>query len=126
MDAFSPFMFIPVDDLLTSRVDALRDVFSAYENIEASESVKDKKEWSERLGSDDEIANAKEIIVKSLAKAQESFSKEDFNEALKQNLISAEEMKKIISAKNLNEMREKRSQQSSSKAQKSKSRKQSR
>lgn len=113
MDAFSPFMFIPVDDLLTSRIDALRYVYSAYENIEASDSVKHKKEWRDRLGSDEEIASAKKIITDSLAKAQQSISKEEYDEAIKQNLISTDEIKRIISAKRLNEMEEKQKSYSS-------------
>lgn len=70
--------------------------------------------------------HTQKTIHSSLAKAQASISQEEYNEALKQNLISADEIRKIVAAKNLNEMKEKRENKASSKAQKSNSRKRSR
>ena len=98
MDTNFSHIFNPVDDTLEAKIQALREVIAAYKNLKASESKMNDAQWSSRLGSEDEIKSARNVIHGSIQKAKSSISEEEMRKAKESGLISNEEIKDFIVA----------------------------
>lgn len=69
----------------------------AWENIEASFRFHDAQEWSDRLGSKEDLLKAKEITENSLDIAASGLSKAEIQLAFDKKLVSSQESEYLLS-----------------------------
>lgn len=107
-------IFHPKDDSIEARIEAYRNVHQAWLNAEASLKFMESDEWSDTLGSREEIEKALNVSSYSLKMASNSFSKEEISEAKNAGLIDESEALDIIQNKLQDEMNSIRNSQSQS------------
>ena len=90
----------PVDDSLPEKVKAYKEVFKAWQNMEASFRFHDQQGWEDRLGSKEELRSAKSVIQHTLDKAMGSFSIEEISLLTDKNLITPDELELLESQRN--------------------------
>lgn len=88
-------IYHPQDPDLLSRIDALKTVLQEQKNIELSLELLKTREWSERLGSADELQHAHKVLSTSFEQAIRSFSDEDLKHAQEQQLLDASQLREI-------------------------------
>jgi hypothetical protein len=87
----------PKDDSLDERIHAYKKAFLAWQNIEASFRFHDEQEWSDRLGSKEDLLKAKEITESSLNRAASGLSNSEIQLAVDRNLVSSQESEYLLS-----------------------------
>ena len=89
----------PNDDSLEEKIKAYKEAFKAWQNIEASFRFHDEQEWSDRLGSKEDLLKAKEITENSLDRAASGLSNSEIQLAVDRNLVSNQESEYLLSQK---------------------------
>lgn len=87
----------PKDDSLEERINAYKEAFRAWQNIEASLRFHDEQAWSDRLGSEDDLKRAQEITENSLSKAVSGLSNSEIQLAVDKDLVSSQESEYLLS-----------------------------
>jgi hypothetical protein len=87
----------PKDDSLDERIHAYKEAFLAWQNIEASFRFHDEQEWSDRLGSKEDLLKAKEITENSLDMAASGLSNSEIQIAIDKDIISSQESEYLLS-----------------------------
>jgi len=87
----------PKDDSLDERIHAYKEAFRAWQNVEASFRFHDEQEWSDRLGSKEDLLKAKEITENSLDRAVSGLSNSEIQLAIDKDLISSQESEYLLS-----------------------------
>ncbi|MGL1959458.1 MAG: hypothetical protein OCD00_19435 [Colwellia sp.] len=87
----------PKDDSLDERIHAYKKAFLAWKNIEASFRFHDEQEWSDRLGSKEDLLKAKEITENSLDRATSGLSNAEIQLAIDKDLVSSQESEYLMS-----------------------------
>jgi len=97
----SASIFNPKDNSLEERIIAFKSVLQANNNIELSLRYNNDKQWSDRLGTYEEIKLAQKINEQSMKQAFISLNYSDLQEANSLGLLSQDEAKqiKILKAK---------------------------
>ncbi len=80
-------IYHPQDHSLASRIEALKIVLQEKRNIELSLELMANPEWSERLGSTEELQQAHSLISNSLEQAIHKISDKDLTLAKEQQLL---------------------------------------
>lgn len=88
-------LFTPKDESLSERLKALKSVLKANRDIELSIKRMNEKEWSDRLGSPEELKQAQEITTNSLNHAIQSLKTKDLKEAKELGLLTPSETTEI-------------------------------
>ncbi|SET71398.1 hypothetical protein [Thalassotalea agarivorans] len=102
---------------LQSKARAYQKASAAHRDIENSmEHADADNDWAQRLGSAQELQDAKKIIENSRIQAARSFTTEDIQEATEQELISEQEARQLIAIRRKAEMQERENGRSSSKS----------
>lgn len=94
-------IFTPANNSLQARIEALKDVLKASRNIKLSLELSGNNDWGNRLGSPEELHQAKDITQRSLDMAIKELSLSDLQQAKQQGLISGDDFNncKILKAK---------------------------
>lgn len=92
-------IFTPKNDSLEERIRSCKSVLEAAQNLESSRSLTDDKEWSNRLGSQEEIQYAADIAQNSIKRASASIEYSELYYAKEQGLISIDDVKLLSDAK---------------------------
>ncbi len=93
--------FIPENDSLEARIQALKNVLQAYSNIEISIAISKNEGWQQRLGTDEELQLAHEVTQRSLSTAAKKISQSDLSTAKELGLLSTRDADqfKVMKAK---------------------------
>ena len=103
------------ENTLQSKADDYRKASKAHSDIESSIKHADQdNDWAQKLGSGQELQDAKRIIENSRIQAARSFSNEELQEAKEQELITHKEAKQVIAIKRKSEMKEREEKRSAS------------
>lgn len=111
-------LFTPKDESLSERLNALKSVLKANRDIELSIKRMNEKEWSDRLGSPEELKQAQKVTQNSLDLAIKSINSKDLKEAKEKDLLSqseASEIKILMAEKELSNKSSKQHGESHSK-----------
>lgn len=98
-------IYTPADNTLAARIAALKSVLAASHNLKSSLDHAEQAEWSQRLGSSEELSDAQGVIAKSLEMALADVSQAELAEAKEQGLLSQGEMVELTAAQRQSEMR---------------------
>ena len=101
--------FTPKDNSLSERVSAYQRVYHDFANVTASMECVDDKDWADRLGDREEVAEAYEVLQNSLQMAFDSIEQSELAEAKKQGLMSDKDVREFIQTKRRQEMSDRRS-----------------
>ena len=107
-------IYTPADNSLEARLASLKSVLEALRNVESSLNLANDPEWSDQLGSLEEIQNAQVVIKNSLDAAVSDISTAEFQQAKDQKLLSKEEITTITVIQRQQEMKSSRSESKSS------------
>jgi len=116
-------IFHPHDTTLASRINAYQTVLQEKRNIELSLDLLNSREWSERLGSAEELQQAHKVLSSSLEKAVNSFSVEDLKTAKEEKLLDESQLHELHITKAQAQLHTQRNSQNSYSIQHSKSNK---
>ena len=83
------------ENSLEARVNNFRSAFAAYRNIETSQSLHQKAQMQDTLGTKEELTEANTIIKASLDMTAKDFSKSELQKAQQMGLLSDFEAKNI-------------------------------
>lgn len=93
-------IFTPADESLKAKASAWKKVAASYNNLKKSQAKMNAKPqdkaWANRIGTEQEVADASKIIEHSLSKAAASFNQEALKQAQQDNLLSSEDVKNIV------------------------------
>lgn len=95
----SAHIFTPQDDSLEARIHAYKTMRNELNNIEASQKLSQSKEWQDRLGTEEELQQAHNIIKNSLRATLTSIRDIDLQTAQEQGLMTAEDISEFSTAK---------------------------
>ncbi len=87
----------PKDASLEEKLRVYKEAFQQWQNIGASFKFNDEQEWSDRLGSKNDLLKAKEITEKSLNMAVSSLSHSEVKLAVDRKLMSESETEYLLS-----------------------------
>ncbi len=90
-----PHLYSPQDDSLEERVRAYRSVVQAQRNIESSLKLAADREWSDRLGTEDELRAAKEVVENSLSVAVSAINADEIEKSVSDGLISQDDAESL-------------------------------
>lgn len=88
-------IFNPQDNTFDERIRSYKSVLNAYRNMESSLDYMNEREWSDRLGSSEEISEAQVIVDNSLKIAIDSIQPSEIQEAEAKGLLSSEDLRLI-------------------------------
>lgn len=88
-------IYHPQDHSLASRIEALKIVLQEKRNIELSLELMANQEWSERLGSAEELQQAHSLISNSLEQAIQKISDKDLRLAKEQQLLDNTQLREL-------------------------------
>lgn len=88
----SPHIFTPEDDSLEARIHAYKTMRNELSNIEASQKLTQSKEWQDRLGTEEELQQAHNIIKNSLRATLSNIRDIDLQKAQEQGLMTDNEV----------------------------------
>jgi hypothetical protein len=88
----SAHIFTPQDDSLEARIQAYKTMRNELSNIEASQKLSQNKEWQDRLGTDEELQQAHNIIKNSLSATLNNIHDADLQKAQEQGLMTSDEI----------------------------------
>ncbi|MEM8594378.1 MAG: hypothetical protein AAGF06_06130 [Pseudomonadota bacterium] len=91
-------IFTPTDDSLKAKVTAWHNVARSYDNLTKSQALKNDTTWSDRLGTEQELADAQHIIQRSMTQAAASFTQEELQDAQAQGALSNQDIQRIVTA----------------------------
>jgi len=80
------------DDSLEARIHAYKTMRNELSNIEASQKLSQNKEWQDRLGTEEELQQAHNIIKNSLRATLNNIRDIDLQKAQEQGLMTAKEV----------------------------------
>ncbi|MBU2969838.1 hypothetical protein KO527_10815 [Pseudoalteromonas sp. C2R02] len=100
----SASIFNPKDNSLEERIIAFKSVLHANNNIELSLKYNNDKQWSDRLGTTEEIKLAQKINEQSLKQAFKSLNYADLQEAKSLGLLTQDEAKQVKTLKAKSEL----------------------
>ena len=83
------------ENTLEARVNNFRSAYTAYKDVQMSQSLYQKRQMQDTLGTKEELEEANVIIKNSLDMSVKNFSKNDLKKAQQQGLISDFEAKNI-------------------------------
>lgn len=106
----SAHLFNPKDNSLGERVRAYKQTIAALRNVQASKQLSGDTDWSNRLGSEEELDEASDIANRSVDLAISSFSNDEIQHLNNQQLLSTDELRELVKHKRQREMDQKRSQ----------------
>lgn len=85
-------LFNPKDDTFQERIRSYKTVLHAYSNMEACLDRMNDKEWSDRLGSTEELGEAQVIVDNSLKIAMTSIKPSEIRKAEAQGLLTPQDL----------------------------------
>jgi len=80
---------------LEERIQNYRTAQQNYNNIKASDQLKDNREWINRLGTEEELQFANQVAKNSLLISVQVLTEKDLNQAKHLNLLSEQEQEQI-------------------------------
>ena len=105
-----PHLYHPSSSELKERIRSFKIVLDSYRNLEASLKTRDDQASADRLGTPDELSEAKIIISNSLDMAAKSLQKSEIQQAQAKGWLDSEDTKLITRLDRLNEMKAQRQQ----------------
>jgi hypothetical protein len=91
----SAHIYSPQDDSLEARIHAYKTMRKELHNIEASQKLSQNKEWQDRLGTEEELQQAHNIIKNSLSATLNNIRDIDLQKAQEQGLMTAKEASEL-------------------------------
>jgi len=101
-------IYNPIDDSLIERVSEYQRIHGHYQSIKSSQDMIDDKEWSDRLGEEQEIDQADQIITSSLNKATRAIKQSEITKVADAGLLKNDELKDLVKLKRQQESKDKR------------------
>jgi len=95
----SAHIFTTEDDSLEARIHAYKTMSNELHNIEASQKLSQDKKWQDRLGTEDELQQAHNIIKNSLRATLNNIRDIDLQKAQEKGLMTAEDIIKFSAVK---------------------------
>ena len=89
-------IYNPTDNSLDAKLDSLREVFKAREQVKASKQTNDQQ-WANVLGSMSEIEMAEQVIDQSFSLAVTDFNKDELREARSRGAVNEKELGEMMS-----------------------------
>lgn len=89
-------IFNPADASLKAKASAWKKVERSYNDLQKNQARMHDKSWAKRIGSEQELIQASQIIQHSLGKAAVSFKKEELKQAQQAGLLSSKDIESII------------------------------
>jgi len=96
----SSHIFIPEDATLEARIHAYKTMRNELNNIEASQKLAKSDEWKDRVGTEEELQQAHNIIKNSLRATLNNITDIDLQQAQEQSLMSTEDINNFSVMKN--------------------------
>lgn len=100
--------FHPTNDSFEERIRSYKAVLASYRNLEASLVHMDNKDWANRLGTPEELAEAQIILSNSMDMATKSVSASEIRKAEALGWLDVEDMKLITRLERQQEMQAQR------------------
>lgn len=97
----SAHIYNPQDDSLEARIHAYKTMRNELLNIEASQKLSQTKGWQDRLGTEDELKQAHNVIKNSLRMALDNIRDVDLQKAQEQHLMTAKEVSEFSAVKQI-------------------------
>ena len=104
----SAHTYNPINDSFEERVRAYKTAIAAYRNWEFSNARKDNSEWSDRIGTPEELEDAGTILTNSLELAKRTVTSADVKKAEKVGWLDDEDIKLIARFEREQEMKAER------------------
>lgn len=95
----SAHIYTPEDDSLEARIHAYKTMRNELSNIKASQKLSQNKEWQDRLGTQEELQQAHNIIKNSLSATLNNISSIDLQKAQEQGLMTSNEVSELEATK---------------------------
>ena len=106
-------IYTPANDTYQARLSALQEVLRAREQVKHSRIFANNPQWSDALGSLEEIEQAEEVIDTSFSMAANDFSREELQQARSDKALTDNQLTEIINAVRTKEIDAKRNDNSS-------------
>jgi len=106
-------IYTPADNSFEARLTSLKRVLEAFRNVERSLNLADDPEWSNQLGSPEEVQNAHTLIKNSLDAAISDINTTELQQAKTKKLLSKEEIASITVFQRQQEIKSSRSESKS-------------
>ena len=91
--------FTPRNQSFDERIRSCKKVLESYRNADVSVQHFDQKEWTDRLGTKEEIEFAKSVAENGMRQAIASIELSELHYAKEQGLLSSEEVMQLIDLK---------------------------
>ena len=91
-------IYTPENDTYQARLSALQEVLRAREQVKRGRLHADSPEWSNALGSLEEIEQAEEVIDASFSMAAQDFNREELQQARSDKALTDNQLTEIINA----------------------------
>jgi len=88
----SAHIYTPEDDSLEARIHAYKTMCNELSNIEASQKLSQNKEWQDRMGTEEELQQAHNIIKNTLREALNNIPDIDLKKAKEKGLMTIKEV----------------------------------
>ena len=108
MSQVASHIYNPINITFEERMRSYKSALSAYRSVEISARNMGDTDWADRIGTEQELDDARTILSNSLALAAKSVSANEVRKAEKIGWLDADDMKLITRFERLQEIQEQR------------------